>query len=215
MPLLACVLVCAACPSKEQSKPPRALDPIRAFSYEESTAGLKKLFQDMLGSIADKDRRYAEHLAKTLVLSEPEAWFKKVFGSRVGDALHAEYEPLTPDFASFADLITQLLKGGQTRFTVERFNDAKNDAATGYQSLALNKMLKPTPLYSVRAVNRDNSRVFHAWSFIYQDGFFRWIGKTRATAAGEPDPPEIEGDIDVREYRVRDVPTVRRVAAEK
>ena len=213
MPLLASVLVCAGCPSKDADKP-RTLDPVRAFAYEESTAGLKKLFQDMLAAIADRDRRYARHLAKTLVLAEPEAWFKTAFGTRLGEALFAEYEPLTPDFASFADLVTQLHDNKQTRFVVERFNDADSDAATGYQALALKKMRKPVPLYSVRAVDRDNERVFHAWSFVYQDGFFRWIGKTRATASGEPDPPEVEGDIDVREYRIRDVPTIRKAAAQ-
>ena len=218
-PLLVCALLCAlmsaGCPGEEASKPPRALDPIRAFAYEESSAGLKKLFQDMLGGIAERDKRYTRHLAKTLVLSAPSAWFKKHFGTRLGESLFEEYEPLTPDFASFADLMAQLHKNGQTRFVVDRFTDPKNDAATVYQALALTKMRKQIPLYSVRAIDRDNDRVFHVWSFVYQDGFFRWIGKTGAAAEGEPDPPEIGGDIDIREYAARDAAKIRKAAAEK
>lgn len=211
MPLIACVVVCAGCPAEDAGKQ-RSLDPVRAFAYEESTDGLKKLFRDMLGGIADRDRRFTEHLARSLVLSEPSAFFKQTFGTRLGEALHAEYEPLTPDFASMANLLLQLYRDGQTRFVVERFTDPKDQAATGYQALALDKMRKATALYSVRAVTADSERSFHIWSFVYQRGYFRWIGKTRAAAEGEPDPPEIAGDIDAREYRIRDLGTLRKAA---
>ena len=231
---LGCVAGCEGDPPPRQAKP---LEPIRAFAYEESRNGLQSLFKDMLGAVAAEDRAQARHLAKTLALQTPREWFDTTFGEELGGEAYEEFDALMskPDsagageqggdqkaaksgsqVAAIVHLVEQLHKDDQTRFVVERFTEAKDDAATGYQAAALSKMAEATPLYSVRAIDRDREKVFHIWSFVYQKGWFRWVGKMRVLAADEDGgPPAVEeGKPDVLEYRQRDAEAVLE-AAEK
>lgn len=200
-------MVCAAvgvvgCSDSGESKGKR--EPLRAFQYEETKNGLEQLFTDMLAAVADDDSARAIELAESLQLKAPEAWFKRVFGDQMGPTLFADYEPLVGSFSSFVTLMKSLLERGQTRFVVERFTKPDDPAAVGFQGMALGRMDRVTPLYSVRAIDRDGSRMFHIWSFVYQDGWFRWIGKN--TSVGTKIPKD---EIDVREYRLRHADAVR------
>lgn len=209
--LLVWLAACADTGSDGSEEPRLAPEPLRPFAYEETTSGLESLFRDMMRALASGDRDRAEMLAQSLQLDAPRAWFQEVFGDELGNKLYAEYSPLLGQFGQHASLINELRKDGHTKITVERFDKPDDKAAVGYQALALQRMIKPTPLYSVRVSTPDGSKVFHIWSFVYQSGWFRWIGKTRDVAKKPAESEKLgDGAADIREFRVRDADAARK-----
>ncbi len=180
---------------------------VQPYTYAETTAGLKQMFEDMAAAASGGNRAKAEVLARSLELPDPVVWFGAVFGEDPGKELSDEYETLRGNFAQIVDLLLELREGGQTVFSVERFDRAGDKAASMYQSRALSRMVKSTPLYSVRVASEDGGKVFHLWSFVYHDGRFRWIGKAKALVGGSKASVE-DGQPDVKEYRVRDAEKV-------
>jgi hypothetical protein len=171
---------------------------LRSFTYEETTSGLRKLFEDMMSAIKAGDGDRADALAGTFELKAPQDWFRDTFGDELGAELYREYAPARERLFEITTLLGALQKKGLTRVQVERFTQTGDDSAVGYQSKALERMVKPTALYSVRLQNAEGTEVFHLWSFVYQSGWFRWVGKTRKVA-----PEPAQGDEDLLEYRLR------------
>jgi hypothetical protein len=176
------------------------VEELRAFTYQESTNGLDKLFQDMLDALEDGDEARARALARTLQLESPQRWFRDTFGGELGAKLYREYGPMRGRLGELTGLLGDLRSKGLTRVQVERFTRTGDEASVGYQSAAMERMVKPTALYSVRLSNVEGTEVFHLWSFAYQSGWFRWLGKTRKAA-----PESEQGDVDLLEYRLRHV----------
>lgn len=187
-------------------------EPVRAFTYEETTSGLESLISDLMAASSEGDRATAGMLAQSLQVQEPKVWFAEVFGDDLGGQLVSEYEPVKWQFAQLVDLMAHLQRNGQTEIMVERFDTPDDKAAVAYQALALQRMAKRTPLYSVRAADRDRTKVFHLWSFVYQAGWFRWIGKTKSVAREPPPEDErAEDEPDLREFRLRDLDLARKI----
>lgn len=166
-----------------------AADAAPAAPYENSTAGLEALLTDLVTAVQSHDRARARALAESLALDAPERWFRDVFGDTLGPALDADYAPHAPRLAELVDLIEQLVDRGQTRVSAERFERAEDPAAVGYQARAIQAMRRPVPLYSARLRDAGGQRVFHLWSFVYQAGRFRWVGKMKPAAGADADEP--------------------------
>lgn len=197
----------AACDGTGASagSPDRAeAEDLRPFTYQESTRGLTKLFDDMLEAIEAGDRTRARALARTLQLESPQRWFADTFGDELGAELYREYGPMRGRLGELTRLLDDLRQKGLTRVQVERFTRTGDEDSVGYQSATLERMVKPTPLYSVRLSNVEGTEVFHLWSYTYQSGWFRWLGKTRKAA-----PESEQGDVDLLEYRLRHVEQAR------
>ncbi len=152
------------------------------YAYEDSALGLESLFVDIANALREEERERAQALVMTLVLDDPEAWFRGVFGRELGGILTTEYVPHATQIGQLSGLIAALLRSGQDRITVERFDSHGDALATGYQARALKVMRRPTALYSVRFRDVSGSRVFHIWSFAYVSGRFRLVGKMKALA---------------------------------
>jgi hypothetical protein len=189
---------CGETGSSSASQGTAELEELRPFAYQETTSGLAKLFGDMMAAIKVGDLDRADALAENLELASPQDWFRETFGNELGTELYRDYAPVRGRLVEFPTLLAALRKKGLTKVQVERFTRTGDDASVGYQSEALKRMVKPTPLYSVRLSNAEGTEVFHLWSFVYQSGRFRWLGKTRKVA-----PEPAEGGEDLREYRLR------------
>ncbi len=199
-------LVVAACgdddPGRANSKP-RPLGEVEAGTsrYPESKAGLSTLFEDLVAAIGRGDDAQVDGTVRGFVLVDPDAWFAKTFGADAGKALAGDYRVAAAAIDQLTGLLRELVRDGQTEVVVERFDSANDPAAVGYQALALAKMERPVALYSVRLRAPGQRRGFHLWSFVYQDGGFRWIGKLKALADGAP--PVGDDEVDPLERRQR------------
>jgi hypothetical protein len=171
--------------------------------YPATKEGLEQLARDLIEAVGADDPTPAEFLAASLQLPDHERWFTEAFGPRLGARLAAEYEPATGRLYQIIPLVAELAGRGQTTIVVERFTSARDRDAVGYQSLALQKMKESTPLFSLRFLDpKHEDRVFHLWSFVHDEGTFRWVGKMKQVA----DQPPADGEPDVNEIRMRDVP---------
>jgi hypothetical protein len=179
--------------------PPTATAPVAATAYPDSTDGLIALGTDLAAAARGKDEQALARLLESLRLRDPEAWFDATFGKTLGAALATEYRPTREEIGQLATVIERLHQDGLVRLTAERFVAADDPASVGYQSAALAKMARPTPLYSLRLASADGARVFHLWSFVHHGGTFRYVGKMRRTV----DSPA-GGDRDPLELRLRD-----------
>ncbi len=159
--------------------------------YHEGTKGLEHLFRDLMAAVQDHDRKRSDALISGLELKDPKAWFRHRFGDSLGDELAAEYAPAVGNFDQLERVLAGLVAKHETDLTVEAFAKPGDPEATGYQNLALAAMVHPTALYSVRLSTAGRDDAFHIWSFVYDDGRFRWVGKMRAVYTGEPSDPDL------------------------
>jgi hypothetical protein len=155
----------------------------------------------LIEAIAAGDDDDAHQRASGLALPDAERWFAATFGP-AGGAVAAEYAPLAAELPQMTEALRPLA-GRRPVITVERFADATDTGATGYQAAALSAMARPVPLYSVRltlpADDAGPEVAYHVWSFVDVDGRFRWVGKLRPLVGTPP------GDgADPLEVRVRD-----------
>ncbi len=205
-PLLAMSILAAGCGEEQRSTPsPAPVEPTAepggpsAPTYPATTAGLEQLLADLLTAIAT-DRAHAVEMAENLALPHPDEWFAATFGDTVGARLASEYQRAIRHFDDLVEVLARLADNGQTRIVVEQFDDADDPSAVGYQSAALAAMVAPLPLYSVRISQKSGQQTFHLWSFVYEQGSFRWIGKLQELAKPAP-----HGELDLQEFRKRDV----------
>ncbi len=159
--------------------------------YEQSAAGLEHLFRDLFAAIEDHDRKRAAALTASFELREPALWFRRTFGDAMGQKLADAYAPTAGNFDQLRHILEALVAKKQTDLDVESFSHPGDPDATGYQNLALAAMVQPTPLYSVRLRTAGKDNGFHIWSFVYDSGHFRWVGKMRAVDPGEPADPDL------------------------
>ena len=196
---LALAIACAACSSSSGGSTPGAgADPLADPRAEELRAEL----QGIVDAIARGDERSARSRADDLALPRARTWFDATFGA-AGERIDAEYQPLAGQLAQLVDALRPWIARGPTRVVVERFTDATDPAATGYQAAALAAMERPVALYSARLIVASGDAgppaVFHLWSFVDVDGRFRWIGKMRPLVGAPPGTA-----LDPLELRIRD-----------
>lgn len=208
LPIVLLALVAAGCRGEQltEGAPVVELPPLKAYSYGRGEDGLQGMMTDLVDAVIAGDRAKAEMLTRSLELENHEAWFAEHFNADLGGELAKEYASSIGRVWQLADLVSALAESGQTEILVEEFDSEDNSDAVEYQSLALSRMVRKVPLYSVRLSDQKGTKTFHLWSFVYMQGRFFWIGKTKALA-GEP----TQGDVDVREYRLRDRKKAREI----
>lgn len=172
-------------------------------AYPETTEGLEQLIAD-LGALSRSDDKAAASLANSLRPDDAGAWFAAHFKPEVARRLTAELESRLDQYAGLGKVIAAQQARGRTVITAEAFTDATDDAATGVQSLALRAMTKPAALYSVRMVEPGKKSGFHLYSFVYDNGRFRLVGKMKKADDKPPGSAELQalGEIRVRDARV-------------
>jgi hypothetical protein len=175
-----------------------------AVSYPDSTDGLSALANDLVAAARDKDDRRLALLLESLRLRQPDEWFEATFGKTLGRELAAEYRPLREEIGHLTPVLERLIADRQTQVAVERFVRPDEKASVGYQSAALAKMAKKSALYSLRFTRADRKKVFHVWSFVHQDGSFRYVGKMKRAVETPP-----AGDRDALELRLADAERLR------
>lgn len=180
--------------------------PVPAVQYDESTEGLTELVTDLIDAVARDDEPDIARLLASLRLPEYESWFPMIFGDQRGAALASAYRPQYEEIGLLVDVLREQRRAGLSEVGVERFQSADAPKATGYQSAALDTMKSPVALYSVRLSTPSGARTFHLWSFVYEGGTFRYVGKMKAVT-GKPTP---EGR-DLLEYRLVDAERIRKV----
>jgi hypothetical protein len=186
-------LLGAACSDAGSIAANAAADP-GAAALESEVGGL-------LAAIADGDDEGARRRAGALALPDADRWFAMTFGP-AGAAVAAEYAPVAAALPQLVDALRPFAARRPT-LSVERFTEATDTAATGYQAAALAAMDRPVPLYSLRLTLAEDDAGpavgYHLWSFADVDGRLRWIGKLRPLVGTPP------GDgADLLELRVRD-----------
>lgn len=167
-------------------------------SYPDSVQGLESLMRTLVSAIQNDDTAEEARLLESMRLEDPKAWFGETFEPRIAERLVAEYEPLAGGIGHLVNALKGPIDAGQTDVKADRFDAPDMQGATGYQQTALTRMKKKVPLYSVRLSTRDGKRTFHVWSFVYQNGTFRLVGKMRDV---EEKPPVMVGGRDPLEYR--------------
>ncbi len=170
-------------------------------SYPDSAEGLSQLIGDIIKYAEDRDTmERADQLAHRLQLDDHRAWFIEHFGSDLGTTLAADYTKVAESIGQIAGALKKLAADGFTNVKVERFDKPDDPGSLVYQHMALQRMKKRTSLYSVRVLKKDGSRGFHLWSFVYERGGFRWVGKMTGVASG----PDMDGKHDRNELRLRE-----------
>jgi hypothetical protein len=173
------------------SDPPDAA----ASAYPATALGLEQLMADLLRTAGGDDEAAGRQLLASLVLPDAGAWFRRRFGDSLGERLAADYQRSAGRIHDMAALFRDLRARQRTRIVVESFDRPGLEGAVGFQDLALQLMRPPDRLFSVRFLAADEAAGFHLWSFVREDGAFRWIGKLQPLrAAGParkgPDPAE-------------------------
>jgi hypothetical protein len=208
--LLMCALLVAACGKSESAKPdaggkatakppvkPSVTPPVVPITYEDSVTGLEQMAKDLMTATRGGNPQRSKELLFALKLPDYENWFIAHFGKELGQRAAEEYKPFYEDIGLLEVVLMQLsVDEKQEEVEGKRIVDPNDPEAVGYQSEALLKMIKPVPLYSVRYKQPNGQKVFHLWSFVYEKGTFRYVGKmlkaVNATPppAGQPDPKE-------------------------
>ncbi len=164
---------------------PVSTEPAVADSLEAFHARMKQLLEACAGD----DPTAAEANARDLLLANPGAWFAEVFGAKHKrlPGLVKEYEARAAQLASLPTAIHDRMAAGQTEAQTERFIDADDELATGFQAHALRGMQKPIALYSLRLMEKDADAGWHLWSFAHVDGQFRFVGQMAALSPAAVD----------------------------
>jgi hypothetical protein len=147
----------------------------------DTAEGLKKVFEDLLAATRAGDQAKVTAMAKNLMLPNPDASFKRLFGDGPGGAVAAQYQRDAAKLEGGLFKEMQLrLKRNQTQVQVDRIEQPNDPKANGNQKRALERMQMKVPLYSVRMVAPGERLGFHMYSFAHVDGGFRWLGRMDA-----------------------------------
>ena len=136
----------------------------------------KALSDHMRGLVALRDPVREAELAKGLKLAEPAAWFANAFGAEQGEALSAAYKD-----DRLVDTLAKTIRFNQSahdrrKIVVEKFESPDNGGATGLQARALEAMVKPTALYSIRYSALKAAGTVHLFNFVHDGERFRYVG---------------------------------------
>jgi hypothetical protein len=202
-----CVVLCALCLSRFALAAP--------VSYPESTDGLVKLIDDTFSAIRVGDTDRARELVRSMILPEQQAWFRKTFGDDFGAAISIEYGRRTPSMEQeLLGALEDRIRDGNTFVRVIKVESAEDENATGLQKTAIKNMRVKVPLYTVKFADRPGGTGFSLWSWVYERGSFRIVGKmdvfrnrpapapveapaTQAIAAPTPVPAPIPTSVPV------------------
>lgn len=201
LPVLAlCLLLLPGCGDEPTPQPPEPPAPAAGPSptappppepeatVADSPKVLMRLMKEISAAAVAGEEEKARRMCRALLLPDPQAWFDAIFGPEVGARLADEYAARAKLIDTLPAVFPELHAKGQTQMLVERHEDPKDPAATGYQSVAMARMKKPTRLYSVRFLEPDADAGFSLWSFVHVDGAFRFAGKMRTVNPAKRSP---------------------------
>jgi len=143
-------------------------------SYPNTAAGLEKLMKDMLKLEKRGDTAALAPYLQSLVLPNPDAWFKSVFGGDLGSRLLSSYLRIKSDIPKNID--TELIRFASAKGTsaTEAFPTCEGSPLPPAKFMALAMRRRSAPLYVVRLGRgkRQSTLGF----FAYVSGGFRHVG---------------------------------------
>ena len=162
----------------------------KAPHYDGTSDGFDRQLIDIEAAAREGDLDRLAKITKDMSLPDPKGFYGKTFGPDHADALVAELA--SEGSTRFADDAPKGMKDlydhGYVNAIAHCF-DKVSDDATGYQNIALRAMKQPVTLCTARfskvGAGGDD---FTLWSFVYVDGAWRMIGKTKALAPPSGDP---------------------------
>lgn len=175
-------------------------------AYPDSIDGLAELVRNLVASARTENAEKLAEQARALRLTDHRAWFADHFGDELGKKLATDYAAVAGELRQLVRALETLSSSGHTKVVVERFDQPNQPGAIVYQDLALKKMKKRVPLYSVRLLKPGDSRGFHVWSFVYVDSGFRWAGKMIGVADTASQGPHDKNELRLRELSQASAP---------
>jgi TonB family protein len=144
-------------------------------SYPDTTRGLEKLLGDMMKLSKQSNTQTLSAYVKSLELTNPDAWFKSVFGNALGTLYLETSEQSRLSIETSAPATLQfLLKDQMTSIEGHKFEGSCDKDATEKEYPLLLRREQPTPLYDARFRDGATESI---WSyFAYVDGGFRYVG---------------------------------------
>lgn len=143
-------------------------------SYPDSSAGLEKLMKDMLKLEKRGDTSSLAPYLQSLVLPDPDGWFKTVFGGDLGSGLLSSYLRIKSDIPKNID--TELIRFASAKGTsaTEVFPTCEGSPLPPAKFMALAMRRRPAQLYIVHLGRgkRQSTLGF----FAYVNGGFRHVG---------------------------------------
>ncbi|MEZ0227300.1 MAG: hypothetical protein ACAI25_01640 [Planctomycetota bacterium] len=144
--------------------------------YADGEEGLKKLVTDMMDAAKAKDKDKLDKLAASLVLADPDAYFKKLFAEK-GAPVAEGYTKHKDEIAKeLPKLFNQAVEKNRTAIKIIK---AEGGEATGAQKSATEAMKEKVTLWTVGLGEEGKGAGLKLWSFAYVDGAWKFIGKLR------------------------------------
>jgi TonB family protein len=172
------VLILLATPCAAQQQPVSA----PSGNYTDNEGGLEKLAKKILDSAKKGDSTTVEAGTRALLLPNPDAWFKSVFGEEQGAFFARAYSQSESTYPPLlAREFDELVKDKIDHLKATRFQTACDPYAMPMEYPVLVSRIQNFPLYDLRAVQPDAVR--YIWAFAYVDGGFRYLGNLRSVAS--------------------------------
>ena len=173
------ILLCAPASFVQQSPQQTAAAPqqtkpaARIPSYPNTATGLEKLMKNMLKLEKRDDTGALVPYLQSLVLPDPDAWFKSVFGGDLGSRLLSSYLRIESDIPKYID--TELIRFASAKgiSAAEVFPTCESPPPPA-KFVAVSMRRRPAPLYAVRLGKGHGHSTLGF--FAYVDGGFRHVG---------------------------------------
>jgi len=149
--------------------------PAPVYAYTDSEKSLKQLIEALQDAAAKNDAERFRALAEPLYFAGHEAWFKEIFGDRLGGYASANYASQTSDFVgSMRAAFTKLAQDGYQEPQVQEVNEPCSVGVLENEYPTLFARKEEVPLYSVRYPR--GKKYQGLGFFIYEQNAFRYVG---------------------------------------
>jgi TonB family protein len=185
--------------------------------YPDSAAGLDKLMRGMLELEKHGDTNALAPYLQSLVLPNPDAWFKSIFGDTVGAQLALSYEPTAKGLPqAMAGALKKLRQEGFAgRLEVVDFNEpCAAPSFMAVQTEPETKALGP-PAIRLLAFRKQHEPMYTVWFrkgrnistiafFVYDEGAFRYMGKPEIpdSVAAQGPQPQVKSGATIQAARL-------------
>jgi len=179
--LLASFILLLASPGIAQNSPQTAppAPAIAIPSYPDTARGLEKLLGEMMKLTKANDNQTLAAYTKSLLLPDPDNWFKSAFGDERGPQYAAASAPSRLGIErAIPPTLANLLKEKKTGIVAHRFEGSCDNAATAKEYPLLLQRQGSAPLYDARFSDGATEMIWQY--FAYVDGGFRYVGNLSA-----------------------------------
>lgn len=147
-------------------------------SYPDTPKGLEDLIKEMLRLKKSNDSKALDSYIQSLVLPNPEPWFRDTLGDDLGAQIAHSYDRTRRNLLlSFSDTLNQLNRKHFGHPDAKLFTTSCNGDPTEDEYTVLASRTREQPLYDVRLTS-GLQRVVMSF-FVYADGSFRYVGSFR------------------------------------